>query len=140
MDGRNMETSNWQICIDNRERRRKVALVEGRARRDDYGAGNNEVEFSLTFYPDQVSLNVPASTPGRAFIDCLMEILGAPRLEPTIKCSCSWGDGVMGAMFLVLWDLPPKPDSPRLQALSTFLGIPVLLPGSPPPLPSSNSR
>jgi len=113
----------WQITIDNQEQRRKVAMVEGRACRNDHPPGDGEVEFSLTLYRDQISLNVPASTQGRAFIASLTEILGAPRLEPTIKCSCSWGDGVMGAMLLVLWDLPQDPDSPPRQNLSTFLGV-----------------
>ncbi|MFZ5449172.1 MAG: hypothetical protein ACOZFS_11110 [Thermodesulfobacteriota bacterium] len=119
---------SWQIIIDNQERRRKVAMLEGRARRNDESAGDAEVEFSLTFYRDQASLNVPASTHGRAFIARLAEILGAPRMEPTIKCSCSWGDGVMGAMFLVLWDLPQDQASQTLQDLSTFLGIQAALP------------
>jgi hypothetical protein len=120
---------NWHIVIDNQERRRKVAIVEGRTRREDHAPGDDEAEFSLTLYRDQVSLNVPASTQGRAFIARLTEILGTPRLEPTIKCSCSWGDGVMGAMLLVLWDLPQDPVSPTLQALSAFLGVQVVLPG-----------
>ncbi len=118
----------WHIAIATQERRRKVAMVEGRARRDDYPAGDDEVEFSLTLYRDQISLNAPASTQGRAFIARLMDILGTPRLEPTIKCSCSWGDGVMGAMLLVLWDLPQDPASPTLQNLSTFLGVQAVLP------------
>jgi hypothetical protein len=117
----------WHIAIDNQEQRRKVAMVEGRARQDDQAAGDAEVEFSLTLYRDQASLNVPASTQGRAFIARLIEILGPPRLEPTIKCSCSWGDGVMGAMLLVLWDLPQDPASPSLQALSSFLGVQAVL-------------
>jgi hypothetical protein len=119
---------NWHITIDNQERRRKVAMVEGRARRDDYTAGDDEVEFSLTLYRDQISLNAPASTQGRAFIASLTEILGTPRLEPTVKCSCSWGDGVMGAMLLVLWDLPQDLTSPNIQNLSAFLGVQAVLP------------
>jgi hypothetical protein len=113
---------NWHITIDNQEQRRKVAIVEGHARGEDYSAGGDEVEFSLTLYRDQVSLNVPASSQGRAFITRLTEILGTPRLEPTIKCSCSWGDGVMGAMLIVLWDLAPD-TSTTLQPLFTFLGV-----------------
>jgi hypothetical protein len=70
----------WHIAIDNQERRRKVAIVEGRARGDDHSPGDDEVEFSLTLYRDQVSLNVPASTQGRAFIARLTDILGTPRL------------------------------------------------------------
>jgi len=113
-------SQEWHITIDNQEQRRKVAMVEGRARRDDHPG--DEVEFSLTFYRDQASLNVPASTQGREFIARLTEILGPPRLTPTVKCSCSWGDGVMGAMLLVLWDLPGDPGSPIVQSLYTFLG------------------
>jgi hypothetical protein len=112
---------NWHIAIDNQEQRRKVAMVEGRARRDN--RPYDEVEFSLTLYPDQASLNVPASTQGREFIAGLTAILGPPRLEPTIKCSCSWGDGVMGAMLIVLWDLPVDPASSVVQSLQAFLGI-----------------
>jgi hypothetical protein len=119
----------WHITIEHQERRRKVAMVEGRAQGDDQSPGNDELEFSLTFYRDQASLNVPASTQGYAFIGRLKEILGAPRLEPTIKCSCSWGDGVMGAMLLVLWDLPQDPASSNLQDLSSFLGVQAVLPG-----------
>jgi hypothetical protein len=119
---------NWHITIDNQERRRKVAIVEGRARGDEHTPGDDEVEFSLTLYRDQASLNVPASTQGRAFIARLTDILGTPRLEPTIKCSCSWGDGVMGAMLLVLWDLPKDPTTPSLQDLSAFLGVQAVLP------------
>lgn len=118
----------WQIAIDNHEKRRKVAMVEGRASLNDHPGGDDEVEFSFTLYRDQASLNVPASTQGRAFIARLTEILGTPRLEPTVKCSCSWGDGIMGAMLLVLWDLPQDPASPTLQALSTFLGVQAVLP------------
>jgi hypothetical protein len=115
-------SSDWHITIDNQEQRRKVAMVEGRARRDDHAAADGEVEFSLTLYRDQASLNVPASTQGREFIARLTEILGPPRLEPTVKCSCSWGDGVMGAMLIVLWDLPPDPTTPAVQSLHAFLG------------------
>jgi hypothetical protein len=112
----------WHIAIDNQEQRRKVAMVEGRARRDDHGDDHDEVEFSLTLYRDQASLNVPASTQGREFIARLTAILGPPVLSPTIKCSCSWGDGVMGAMLIVLWNLPADPASPVVQNLHTFLG------------------
>ena len=119
---------NWHIVIDNQERRRKVAMVEGRASLNDAPSGDEPVEFSLTLYRDQASLNVPASTQGRGFIARLIEILGTPRLEPTIKCSCSWGDGVMGAMLLVLWDLPQDPASPVIQNLSAFLGVQAILP------------
>jgi hypothetical protein len=115
-------SQEWHIAIDNQEQRRKVAMVEGRARRDDHAGADDEVEFSLTLYRDQASLNVPASTQGREFIARLTEILGPPRLAPTIKCSCSWGDGVMGAMLIVLWDLPADPASPAIQSLHAFLG------------------
>jgi hypothetical protein len=115
-------SQEWHIAIDNQEQRRKVGMVEGRARRDDHAEDDGEVEFSLTLYRDQVSLNVPASTQGREFIARLTEILGPPRLAPTVKCSCSWGDGVMGAMLIVLWDLPADPTSPVVQDLHTFLG------------------
>jgi hypothetical protein len=114
-------SQEWHIAIDNQEQRRKVAMVEGRARRNDHSGDDEEVEFSLILYADQVSLNVPASTPGREFIARLTTILGPPRLAPTIKCSCSWGHGVMGAMLIVLWDLPTDPAS-KLPALYAFLG------------------
>jgi hypothetical protein len=110
----------WEIVLDTQEQRRKVAMLEGRAR----VAGDpeaEEVEFSLTLYPDQVSLNVPASTPGREFIARLEELLGAPKVPPTIKCSCSWGQGIMGAMVIALWDLPPDNPAP-LRDLRAFLG------------------
>jgi hypothetical protein len=115
-------SQEWHIEIDTQEQRRKVGMVEGRARRDDHAKADGEVEFSLTLYRDQVSLNVPASTQGREFIARLTEILGPPRLTPTVKCSCSWGDGVMGAMLIVLWDLPADPASPVVQNLHSFLG------------------
>jgi hypothetical protein len=124
----NQVPQTWQITIDNQEQRRKVAMVEGRASLNDQPPGYGEVEFSLTFYRDQISLNAPASTQGRAFIARLTEILGAPRLEPTVKCSCSWGDGVMGAMLLVLWDLPRDSAAATIQNLSTFLGVQAVLP------------
>jgi hypothetical protein len=111
---------NWQIVLDSQEQRRKVAMLEGRARQaGDPEAG--EVEFSLTLFPDQVSLNLPASTPGRAFIARLEDLLGPPKVPPTIKCSCSWGQGIMGAMVMVLWDLPRENPTP-LRDLRAFLG------------------
>jgi len=120
---------HWEIQLDRQERRRRVALVEGRARLAEGPQAGEELEFFLTFYTDQVSLNLPASTAGRQFITRLTEILGPPRLEPTIKCSCSWGEGVMGAMLIVLWDLYPQ-DAPSqtLQDLKTFLGNQLELP------------
>ena len=123
-----MLTRIWHIAIDNHDQRRKVAMVEGRASREGHPASGDAAEFSLTVYRDQASLNVPASTQGRAFIARLSEILGPPRLSPTVKCSCSWGDGVMGAMLLVLWDLPQDPASPTMQNLSAFLGVQAVLP------------
>jgi hypothetical protein len=114
-------SSEWHISIDNQEQRRKVAMVEGRARRKDH-AEADEVEFSLTLYRDQASLNVPASTQGREFIARLTAILGPPVLSPTVKCSCSWGDGVMGAMLIVLWNIPADPASPVVQNLHAFMG------------------
>jgi hypothetical protein len=121
-------SQEWHIAIDNQEQRRKVAMVEGRARRDDHAA-DDEVEFSLTLYRDQASLNVPASTQGREFIARLTEILGPPKLPPTIKCSCSWGQGVIGAMLIVLWDLPADPAHPLVQSLHAFLGTRIAFPG-----------
>jgi hypothetical protein len=120
----------WHIAIDTQETRRKVALLEGQARRDDFPPDVDPVEFTLTFYTDQISLNVPASTQGREFIAHLTAVLGTPVLPPTVKCSCSWGQGVMGAMLLVLWDIPRNPDSPILQELFGFLGVQAtILPG-----------
>jgi len=113
---------DWHITITNHEPRRKVAMVEGRARREDHPGEDDEVEFSLTLYRDQASLNVPASTMGKEFIARLTEILGPPTLPPTVKCSCSWGDGVMGAMLLVLWNLPADPAALAIQNLHAFLG------------------
>jgi len=115
-------TERWEIQLDNQEARRRVALIEGRARGADDGSGSGEAEFSLTLYADQISLNVPASLVGRRFIVRLTDILGPPRLEPTIKCSCSWGDGVMGAMLIVLWDLPEETGPQQLRDLYAFLG------------------
>jgi hypothetical protein len=113
-------SQKWEIVLDTQEQRRKVAMLEGRARQTGAPA-EDEVEFSVTIFPDQVSLNVPASTPGREFIARLTDLLGPPRLEPTIKCSCSWGQGIMGAMLIVLWDLPAHNPAP-LQDLRAFLG------------------
>jgi hypothetical protein len=110
----------WQIVLDTQEQRRKVAMLEGRARQAEDPEAE-EVEFSLTLYPDQVSLNVPASTPARAFIARLEALLGPPKVPPTIKCSCSWGQGIMGAMVIALWDLPPDNPAP-LRDLRAFLG------------------
>ena len=116
--------TNWEIFLDYQDRRRKASLLEGRARLVDAPADAEEVMFSLTLYPDQVSLNVPASTLAREFIADLTAILGPPKLEPTVKCSCSWGQGIMGAMLIVLWDLAAPTASQQLQDLRTFLGSP----------------
>jgi len=110
-----------EIVLDNWEKGRRVSLVEGRARAASAQGEAEEAEFTLTLYPDQISLNIPASSGGREFIDRLTEVLGPPRLEPTVKCSCSWGDGVMGAMYLVLWDLAPEKTAQTLEDLRTFL-------------------
>jgi hypothetical protein len=112
----------WQIILDRRELRRKVAFLEGRARGAGAGGGPEEVEFSLVLYPDQVSLNVPATTLGREWIADLTAILGAPKLPATVKCSCSWGQGMVGAMLLVLWDLPAPHAALLLRNLHAFLG------------------
>jgi hypothetical protein len=113
-----------EILLDNWEKGRRVSQVEGRARMAPGQAEAEEVEFTLTLYPDQISLNIPASSGGREFIVRLTQILGSPRLEPTVKCSCSWGDGVMGAMYLVLWDLPPETASQNLEELHAWLAGP----------------
>jgi hypothetical protein len=110
-----------EILLDNWEKGRRVSQVEGRARPAAGQSEAEEVEFTLTLYADQISLNIPASPGGREFIARLTEILGSPRLEPTVKCSCSWGDGVMGAMYLVLWDLTPEKATQTLEDLHTFL-------------------
>lgn len=115
-------TSKWQIILDLQEQRRKVAMVEGRASLAGAPADVEEVPFSLTLYSDQVSLNVPASTLGRTFIADLTAILGTPKLEPTVKCSCDWGKGIMGAMLIVLWDLPVETAASLLRDLHAFLG------------------
>jgi hypothetical protein len=112
----------WKILLDHQDQRRKAALLEGRARLAGTHADAEEVPFSLTLYSDQVSLNVPASTPAREFIANLTAILGPPKLAPTIKCSCDWGEGVMGAMLIVLWDLPAATAASLLRDLHGFLG------------------
>jgi hypothetical protein len=115
------------IVLDKWEKGRRVSQVEGRARAAAGPGEAEEVEFTLTLYADQVSLNIPASAGGREFIARLTEVLGPPKMEPTVKCSCSWGDGVMGAMYLVLWDLAPEKAAQTLEDLRTFLEGP---PGS----------
>ena len=112
-----------EILLDNWDKGRRVSLLEGRARGASASGDAEEAEFTLTLYPDQISLNVPASHLGLEFIAGLTQILGSPRLEPTVKCSCSWGDGVMGAMYLVLWDLPPASAAQTLTDLYAFLQI-----------------
>lgn len=113
-----------EILLDNWEKGRRVSQVEGRARTAPAQGEPEEVEFTLTLYADQISLNIPASPGGREFITRLTGVLGPPRMEPTVKCSCSWGDGVMGAMYLVLWDLSPEQSSRTLEELHAFLGYP----------------
>ena len=117
-----MQAQAREIWLDHEDQRRKVSTIDGRVRYVGAAVDAEEVEFSLTLFADQVSLNVPASTPGREFIADLTAILGPPKLEPTVKCSCSWGQGVMGAMLIVLWDLPAPTASQQLQNLRTFLG------------------
>ncbi len=112
----------WEIILDHQEQRRKVSVIDGRARARGAAAEAEEVEFSLTLFANQVSLNAPASTLGREFIAALTAILGAPKLPPTVKCSCSWGQGVMGAMLLVLWDLPAPAAPQQIRSLCAFLG------------------
>ncbi|MFZ5451763.1 MAG: hypothetical protein ACOZF2_07840 [Thermodesulfobacteriota bacterium] len=112
---------NMEIVLDNWEKGRRVSQVEGRARTAAGPAAAEEAEFTLTLYADQISLNIPASAGGREFIARLTEVLGPPKLEPTVKCSCSWGDGVMGAMYLVLWDLSPEKAPQILEELHNFL-------------------
>jgi hypothetical protein len=109
------------IVLDNWEQGRRVSQVEGRSRIAGPQGEGEETEFTLTLYPDQISLNIPASPGGREFIARITEVLGPPKMEPTVKCSCSWGDGVMGAMYLVLWDLLPDQAPQTLEALRTFL-------------------
>ncbi len=111
----------WHIMLDYQDRRRKAALLEGRARLRSAAVGAEEVIFSLTLYSDQISLNVPASSLAREFINALTDILGPPKLEPTVKCSCDWGKGVMGAMLIVLWELPAATAASLLQELNIFL-------------------
>jgi hypothetical protein len=112
-----------QIWVDNWDKGRRVTQVEGRTLvpAGETVAAAEELDFTLTLYPNQISLNIPASAGGREFIARLTAILGPPSLEPTVKCSCSWGDGVMGAMYLVLWDLTPEQADQSLQALHAFL-------------------
>ena len=115
-------TTKWQIILDLQEQRRKVAIIEGQASLAGAPADTEDVPFSLTLYSDQISLNVPATTLGRVFIADLTAILGAPKLEPTVKCSCDWGKGVIGAMLIVLWDLPAQTAASLLRDLHAFLG------------------
>jgi hypothetical protein len=113
---------NWEIILDHQEQGRKAAHVEGRARGAAAPAGAEEVPFFLTLYSDQVSLNLPATSQGREFIAALTTILGLPKLEPTVKCSCDWGKGITGAMLIVLWDLPVQTAAALLHDLHAFLG------------------
>ena len=115
-------SQTWEILLEHQEYRRKVAELEGQARPAGASGEADTVPFSLILYPDQISLSVPASTLGREFIASLTAILGPPKLEPTVKCSCDWGKGVMGAMLIVLWEPPPQTAAPRLLDLHAFLG------------------
>ncbi|RJR41218.1 MAG: hypothetical protein C4567_09790 [Deltaproteobacteria bacterium] len=118
-----------EIVLDNWEQGRRVSQVEGRALTAGPQGEGEETEFTLTLYSDQISLNIPASPGGREFIAGIAKVLGPPKMEPTVKCSCSWGDGVMGAMYLVLWDLLPDQAAQTLEALRTLLeGAPARQP------------
>jgi hypothetical protein len=115
-------SQTWEILLERQEQRRKVAELEGQASLSGASGDTDPVPFSLILYPDQISLNVPASTLGREFITRLTAILGPPKLAPTVKCSCDWGKGVMGAMLIVLWELSPPTAASRLVELYAFLG------------------
>jgi hypothetical protein len=108
--------------LEKQEKKRRVTFVEGHARPGGNPGSKDEVIFFLTLFPDQVSLNLPASTLGQEFISRLTEILGPPSLEPIIKCGCSWGEGVMGAASAVLWNLSQEGGPERIRNLLTFLG------------------
>ncbi|MGB8990583.1 MAG: hypothetical protein WCD80_00860 [Desulfobaccales bacterium] len=41
---------NWDIVLDNREERRQVAMVKGRARGPEHADADDAGEFSLTLY------------------------------------------------------------------------------------------
>ena len=112
---------NMEILIDKWEKGRRVSQVEGRARAAAGQGEADEVEFTLTLYADQISLNIPATAQGLEFIALLTGVLGTPKMEPTVKCSCSWGDGVMGAMYLVLWEMIPEQAAQTLEDLHAFL-------------------
>ncbi len=114
----------WEISLDHQEHRRKVAQFEGRARTSG-AAEAEEVEFSLTLYVDQASLNVPATTLGREFIAALTAILGpeagAHRQVQLLlgrggdggHCSSSLGParrdrgGRLRDLHAFLWGAPP---------------------------------
>ena len=118
-------SQEWHIAIDNQEQRRKVAMVEGRARRDDHAEADDEVEFSLTLYRDQASLNVPASTQGREFIARLTEILGRADAfrTPPLNAAAPGGMGHGGHAHRALGP-PGRPRLPRGPE-------PARLPGNP---------
>jgi hypothetical protein len=111
----------WGIHLEKQERRSRVTFLEGRARPADHPGREEEVPFFFTLFPDQVSLNLPASPLGQDFIARIAKILGPPHLEPTIKCSCAWGEGVFGAATVVMWNLTDG-GPPRLRELHAFLG------------------
>jgi hypothetical protein len=116
-------SEHGQIQVDRWEARRRVAQVEGRALPPDAPPAAEAMQFTVTTYPDQVSVNVPATAPGRAFLSRLTEILGPPKLEPTIKCSCDWGEGIMGAMLAALWEIPQdEMGAQRVREMEAFLG------------------
>ncbi len=116
-------SENWQIQVNRWEAGRRASQVEGRVLPPGVAPDTEMVEFTVTIYSDQVSVNVPATDPARAFLARITEILGPPRLEPTIKCSCTWGEGIMGAMLVTLWDVPrDEAGALKLQELEAFLG------------------
>jgi hypothetical protein len=113
--------NNWKITLDHLENRRKMAVIEGRAQL--VGGREPEFEFMVSLFSDTLTLNLPATQEAQAFIAGFQEILGMPKMEPTIKCSCSWGDGVMGAMQMVMWGLSAADRQPKLTQLSGMLGL-----------------
>lgn len=113
--------NNWKITIDHLENRRKMAVIEGRAQL--VGGREPEIEFMVSLFSDTLTLNLPATQEAQAFIAGFLEILGIPKTEPTIKCSCSWGDGVMGAMQMVMWGLSAADRQARLTQLGGMLGM-----------------
>jgi hypothetical protein len=113
--------NNWKITLDHLENRRKMAVIEGRAQL--VGGREPEFEFMVSLFFDTLTLNLPATQEAQAFIAGFQKILGQPKMEPTIKCSCSWGDGVMGAMQMVMWGLSAADRQTMLTRLGRMLGI-----------------